>query len=361
MKESGFNTQMYLEKQGEKIQEALTSNPNKPSFLEFGGKPFTDHHAARVMPGYDSECKAEILRETVKLAEIVMVVNSLDVLSKPDGRKPQGRIRGDSGLVYDGETIRLIDEADKNNIPIKKVVLAIMPQQVDYKSAKRIDGFRCDLEKMDVKLLTHFGISGYPNPDIFTNNSDPFKKNDKVRVNNGNLVVISPGGGSGKFGVLLSEMYKAFVDGQTPNYIKFETFPIYQLAADHALNLAFEAATADLGNKVVDVRKKINSGDQYRTSYDKDVENFALLLKIFDIFGKSTELEYMKDSVDMGVNRVVDGITDMNIIIKACHKEITRRISRYKKEVSDGVEEIETVLVSQEILGKFNKNYSTNL
>lgn len=358
MKEVGFDTQRYLERQGERIYEAMTGKPNQPSFLEFGGKPFTDHHAARVMPGYDSECKAEILRNTVELAEVVMVVNSLDIFDRPDGRKPKGRIRGDSGLIYDQETIRLIDEAHKKHIPIEKVVLAIMPQQIDDKSADQVAKFDYDLKRIGVKLLTHFSIEGYPNPDIFFRNNDIFGQNDRIRVGNGNLVVISPGGGSGKFGVLLSEMYKALTEGQTPNYVKFETFPIYQLSADHALNLAFEAATADLGNKVIDVRNKPNQGDQYRTSYDKDIENFALLLKMFSIFGKDEELAYMRDSVDMGINRIVDGITDMDVVIKACREEIVRRIARYKGEVDLGMEETKTVLTSQNVLTRFDRIYS---
>lgn len=358
MKKEGFDTRKYVDEQTKKFQNALDSEPNKPAFLEFGGKPFEDRHAERVMPGYDRECKAEILRETVKLSDVVMVVNSLDILVQPDGRKPKGRIRGDSGLIYDQETIRILGDAHKHQIPIDKVVIAVTPSEMTSENKRRIDKFRNDLEKMSVRLLTHFLIEQYPNPAIFDSKSNPFEKNDTVRVSDGNLVVVSPGGGSGKFGVLLSEMYQALLLGQTPNYVKFETFPIYQLDAKHALNLAFEVATADLGNKVLDIR---NSDEQktnvFRTSYDKDIENFALLKRMFDIFGKSDDVDHIRDAVDMGINRVVDGITDMQVIIDACRTEINARILRYDEEVDRGMEEAKTAEIAREVLGEFEKVY----
>lgn len=358
MGREGFDSKKYLDKQQQEFSAALAKGPGKPAFLEFGGKPFLDHHAERVMPGYDAECKAEILQWTVKLADVVMVVNSLDILEQPDGRKPYGRMRGDSGLMYDRETIRMIDEAHKRQIPIDKVILAVTPREMTSENRGRIDRFRRELESMSVKLLTHFGIEGYPSENIFESKGNPFEDNDLVRANDGNLVVISPGGGSGKFSVLLSEMYDALIKGQTPNYVKFETFPIYQLDANHALNLAFEAATADLGNKVLDVRK----GDAektgiYRTSYDKDVQNFTLLSRMFEIFGKGNELSHMNDAVDMGINRVVDGIIDMEIVIEACYQEVERRILRYQAEIDSGIEEIKTIEIARAVLGKFDAIY----
>lgn len=357
MKE-GFNTKKYLEAQEIKFEEALNHDPDKPVFIEFGGKPFSDHHAERVLPGYEADCKAEILRETIKLSEIVMVVNSLDILMQPDGRTLKGRIRGDTGLVYDKETIRMIENAHDHKIPIDKVVLAVTPGNVSLENKEIIDLFKTDLEKVGAKLLINYGIKNYPNPKIFESEKNPFEKNDRVRIGDGNLIVVSPGGGSGKFGVLLSEMYRALVEGQTPHYVKFETFPIYQLEAEHALNLAFEAATADLGNKVIDTRKEKNK--EYRTSYDKDLENFELLTKLFETFGRTEELAHIKDAVDMGINRIIDGITDMDVIKEACHKEIVARILRYKKEAKNGIEEIKTVQMTEEILGKFTKIYQIN-
>jgi len=253
----------------------------------------------------------------------------------------------------------LIEDAHKKQIPIDKVVLAVMPKEMTSENKRRIDKFRDDLRKISVNLLIHFSVDNYPSTKIFENNKNPFQKNDDVRVDDGNLVVISPGGGSGKFGVLLSEMYRSLAKGEIPNYVKFETFPIYQLDASHALNLAFEAATADLGNKVIDIRNKKQA--KFRTSYDKDIENFALLTKLFEIFSKTKELSKKRDAVDMGINRVIDGIIDLDSIIDACYKEIKTRILRYEIEVEEGIEEVKTVEITREILGKFDKIYQIRI
>jgi len=139
-------------------------------------------------------------------------------------------------------------------------------------------------------------------------------------------------------------------------HAEFETFPIYQLEADHALNLAFEAATADLGNKVLDIREN-RDNKNFRTSYDKDVQNFALLKRMFEIFGKEKEVEHIRDAVDMGINRIVDGIIDMNAVIEACGIEIRPRILRYESELSESMEELKTVEMAREVLGRFEKIY----
>ena len=353
-KKPGFHATEYLRRQAEKFYEAFSQTDGKPVFLEFGGKPFSDYHAERVLPGYDPECKAEILRETIKLADVVMVVNALDILSEPDGRKPKGRTRGDSGLLYDAETIRIILDARKRQIPIDKVVLGVTPREITSQNKKKIDAFRKNLRQIGATLHIHYKVDNYPSTDIFED-TNPFEHNDVVRAEQGNLVVVSPGGGSGKFGVLLSEMYEVLVQGYTPKYLKFETFPIYQLDANHALNLAFEAATADLGNQVIDIRTA--DGQGYRTSYDKDIQNFALLKEMFRIFGKDKEIEYMVDSVDMGINRIIDGIGDIDQVVEACHKEIKRRILRYEREVEKGMEVMKTVDIARSILGRFEGIY----
>ncbi len=356
MNEQGFDSEKYLEEQTNAFQEALSRDEDKPVFMEFGGKPFHDHHAERVLPGYDSETKAEILKETVKLAEVVVAVNSLDLLKRPDGRTLRGRIRGDYQLDYDQETLRLIDEAHKKQIPIDKVVLAVTPREMSTANKKLIDKFRSELEQRSTGLYVHHQIKDYPDPKVLEGN--PFADNDSVRGDGHNLVVISPGGGSGKFGVLLSEMYDSLEKGETPDFVKFETFPIYQLDAKHALNLAFEAATADLGNKVMGLKER---GGQTRTSYDKDIENFELLKKMFEMFGKHKDLTHMEDAVDMGINQVVKGITDMQKIVDACYAEICRRIARYESEVKRGIEKESTVEIAREVLGKFKEAYRVQI
>jgi uncharacterized protein (UPF0371 family) len=349
-----FNTKAYLEKQQQAFQEALTRDPEKPVFIEFGGKPFSDHHAERVLPGYDAECKAEILRETVKVAEVVMVVNALDILRRPDGRTLRGRMRGDTNLFYDNETLRLLQDAHNRNIPIQKVVMSVTPSSMSSDNQKRVDRFRESLKLMDVSLLLHNKIENYPDTSIFESEKNPFDSNDTVITPGKNLVVVSPGGGSGKFSVLLSEMYNALLHGEVPDYVKFETFPIYQLDAAHALNLAFEAATVDLKNKVINIDPR---DGQTRTSYDKDLQNYELLVKMFAIMGQTDQVAHLQDAVDMGINQIVHGINDMDKIVKASHKEVMARILRYEAEVATGIESLETVRAAKDILGKFEMVY----
>lgn len=357
MSEKGFDPEKYLDAQKAAFNKALTRDSEKATFIEFGGKPFSDHHAERVLPGYDSESKAEILRETVKLAEVVMVVNALDVLHSPDGRTTRGRIRGDTQLFYDQETLRMVEDAQKRQIPIEKVVMAVTPKEMTSENKRKVDKFRGDLGHRGVNLLLHKKITGYPS-NVEMENINPFEGNDLIRGKNKNLIAVSPGGGSGKFGVLLSEMYFALTTGEIPNYVKFETFPIYQLDANHALNLAFEAASVDLKNKVVNISSKYS---EQRTSYDKDLENFELLKKVFEVFGKSEDITHMKDAVDMGINQIVTGITDMDKVIQACYKEICQRIIRYQTEVDVGIEKEETVKNAQDILGRFQQIYKINI
>lgn len=347
-----FDNKKYLQAQQEAFEKALTRDSNRSVFLEFGGKPFSDKHAERVLPGYEADAKAEILRETIKLADIVMVVNALDILQRPDGRTLRGRIRGDTQLTYDKETIRMLKDAHARKIPITKVVMAVTPGNLSDGNLKLIQKFRGELEDIGVRFIVHNKLDGYPDPS--TVNMDSLGENASVRSGSKNLIAVSPGGGSGKFGVLLSEMYDALRKGEIPEFVKFETFPIFQLDAKHALNLAFEAATADLRNKVIDLEKR---DGELRTSYDKDIENYALLRKLFIMFGKDENLRHLKDPVDFGVNQVVQGIVNMDQIIEACHAEIIRRIRRYEMEVKNGIEKVTTLEAAIEILGKFETLY----
>lgn len=351
-----FDNKKYIQAQRDAFEKSLKKDDSRPVFMEFGGKPFGDSHAERVLPGYEKDSKAEILRETTKLAEVVMVVNALDILLQPDGRTLRGRVRGDTGLIYDQETVRLLGDAHNRDIPIEKVVMAVTPHTLSADNQRLIDQFRAQLGRMGVNLFTHFQIGGYPNlgrVDIHA-----LQKNDVSWAGKGNLVAISPGGGSGKFGMLLSEMYGALTGGETPDYVKFETFPIFQFDAEHALNLAFEAATADLRNRVVNLEER--DGEK-RTSYDKDIQNFALLKRVFEIFGKEDALVHMQDPVDMGINRIVDGIQDMERVVDACHAEIIQRIRRCEREIGEGIERVTTLDNVQDVLGRFEARYRISI
>ena len=351
MTSMSFDTRAYTNAQTRHIQEKITSYDG-PGYIEFGGKPFGDIHAARVLPGYNQNCKADILRALGIVATIVMVVNARDILPEPVGRYPHGRIRGDSGLRYQHETIRLIREALTFGIRVDAAVLAVTPRILDDEDHMRIEDFRASLMCEVIQLHRNFEIAGYPAPSILAEKDALFARNDVVAEAGKHLVVFSPGGGSGKFGVILSEIYHAFKRGEAPNFIKFETFPVFAFSPTHPLNLAFEAATADLANKAVAVAEGL-------TSYDKDVENFLLLNDLYR--SSCPRLEHpmykMVHPTDMGVNIVDQAISDMPEIIRACGAEIARRCARYEDEYSAGEGKADTVARALAVQREFNQRY----
>lgn len=313
-------------------------------------------HAARVLPGYDKDCKAQILHRLDIVAKIVIVINAKDILAEPTGRYPNGRIRGDSGLRYQHETIRMIREAYGFGIHIDTAILAVTPRTLREEDRKRIESFRASLAYEGIQLCRHFEIARYPDPSIFAEKDAVFAGNDVIAEWDKHLIVFSPGGGSGKFGVILSEMYHAFKRGETPNFIKFETFPVFALPRSHPLNLAFEAATADLDNRTVTLREGL-------TNYDKDIENFVLLaaLSRSACIPDSHPIQRMVHPTDMGVNIIDQAISDMPEVVQACGMEIVRRCERYQDEYAAGEGSERTVARALAILQEFNERYAARM
>lgn len=335
--ETGFNTDVYTQMQVGRFKDGIRGYSGGPTYIEFGGKPFGDFHAARVLPGYDPDCKASMLESLALLAKIVMVVNARDVLPEPSGRYPRGRIRGDSSLRYNDETIRIVEQARQLGMTINDVVLSVTPYALQDTDKLLVEQFREDLANRGIQLRMHYEVPGYPHPNVLNDAAAVFGRNDVIAEAGRHLVVFSPGGGSGKFGVILSELYYALMRGEAPNFMKFETFPVFGLPADHPLNLAFEAATADLENTVIDLA----SGE---TTYDKDVENFRLLQEVYRRFGATDHpVVRMHNPTDMGVNVIEQGIVDMNRVVRACGREIVRRYERYVAEHAAGDEKPSTV------------------
>lgn len=354
-KEIGFDTKKYIEFQSSSIRERINQCNRDQVFMEFGGKPFEDHHAERVLPGYEPDCKAQLLAELLPVGKIVMVVNARDILPPPYGRTLNGRFRGDSHLRYDFETIRLIHKARELEFDIKDVVVSVSPVNPSETDKRMLDHFRENLFKEGVYMHSHFEIPQYPDTSILENAESIFSRNDVVHEVNNHLIAFSPGGGSGKFGFLLSEIYHALRNGHNPNFIKFETFPVFEAEPDHALNLAFEAATADLQNRVV----LLSSEAKSMTTYDKDIENYNLLKKLFEIYGKkdNNPVDVMNNPTAMSVNKIMDGITNEDAIIQACRNEILQRIIRYTREVDIGTEKTTTLDRANEIYEIFKKKY----
>jgi uncharacterized protein (UPF0371 family) len=350
-----FDTDAYIVAQVRHIQEKIVAYSG-PTYIEFGGKPFGDMHAARVLPGYHKDCKAQILHDLGIVAKIIMVVNARDILPEPIGRYPNGRIRGDSGLRYHQETMRLAREALDLGVPIDAAVLSLTPRLLNGDDRERIEAFRLSLNDQGIELYRHFEIGNYPDPSILDKDNAVFDENDIIAEPGKHLVVFSPGGGSGKFGVMLSEMYYAFKRGEIPNFVKFETFPVFTLPENHPLNMAFEAATADLRNQVITLHGGF-------TTYDKDIENFRLLKSLYGSAGVSPfhPVSNMTHPTDMGVNIIDQMIRDMNEVIDACGVEIARRCERYRREYAIGENKLSTLTRAMSILQEYRQNYAVIL
>ncbi len=356
-KEQGFDTVKYLKSQSFHIRDRLNATNGSQVFMEFGGKPFDDQHAKRVLPGYDADCKAQLLSSLMLVGKVVMVVNARDILLPEHGRTLLGRVRDDSGLRYDHETVRLIKRGRDLNLDIKDVVVSVYPKNPSDQNKRAMDNFREELFQEGVSMHRHYEIDGYPNASIVKNSDEVFGQNDVVAQPNLHLIVFSPGGGSGKFGFILSEIYHALRNGQRPGFVKFETFPVLTVASDHALNLAFEAATADLKNRVISICSDPARG--ICTTYDKDFENYQLLKALFAKYsvGENTSVDQMDDPTAMSVNRIMDGVINESVIIEACRIEIQKRIKRYEREAANGIERQATLDRAQEINVVFEKKY----
>ncbi len=352
-----FNNELYLEAQLAAFQGRMKSMPDANLIVEFGGKPFGDHHAARVFPGYNPDNKAAIVRGLQQEcnSKIAMVVNARDILYPPEGRTLHGRIRGDSGLRYDDETVRIVNEAKQvHGIDVESVVVAVTPRQMEQANVTAIENFAATLYRSTgITLSFCYEVPGYPDTNCLDGEKFDtiFGGDDTIADPNRSLVLLSPGGGSGKFGVALSEIYKKLAASEPVGFAKFETFPIFSLSPDHPINLAFIAATADLGNRLVD----LGSG---RTNYDKDCENFALLAEMVGYLPDAAGyIKAMESQFDFSVNVIEVGITDEELVKRAALKEIGRRLIRYRQECLAGDEKLSTLELAANMAGQCAMHY----
>lgn len=323
-----FDNDRYLAAQVEEILRRLRLAPaGGRTYIEFGGKPHDDQHAARVLPGYDPHVKLRLLRELTEHFEIVVVVSARDIL--------RPRLRGDSQLFYDRETIRLIRKLSEAGVIVRHGVLSMVRSDTNELDRFHLDQFQLSAQhELGVEFIEHGFIEGYPDVEIL-DRPNPFVNSPRIETDSRNILVFSPGGGSGKFGVILSQLWHDFVAGVNSTYLKFETFPVFALPPDHPVNLAFVAATADLGNRVM------SEQDGGFTTYDKDVENFALLRALVDADGTdhaSNPMSAYRLPSDMGVNRLHVGMLDDVGIREAAQNEIARRVTRYREEISQRIE-----------------------
>ncbi|MBR5349481.1 MAG: DUF1846 domain-containing protein [Lachnospiraceae bacterium] len=307
MQKIGFDQHKYLTLQSEKIQERIAAFGGK-LYLEFGGKLFDDFHASRVLPGFKPDSKISMLAKLKDDAEIVIAINSGDI--------EKNKVRGDLGITYDMDVLRLIDAFRGYGLYVGSVVLtqfAGQPSAIAYQ--KR-------LEALGMKVYRHYPIPGYPANIPFIVSDDGYGRNDYVETTRSLVVVTAPGPGSGKMATCLSQLYHDFKRGIRAGYAKYETFPIWNLPLKHPVNLAYEAATADLNDVNMIDPFHLEAYGETTINYNRDVEIFPVLNAMFEqIMGQSP----YKSPTDMGVNMAGYAIIDDEVTREAACQEIIRR------------------------------------
>jgi len=303
----GFDNDRYLTLQSERIKERIGQFGGK-LYLEFGGKLFDDFHASRVLPGFRPDSKIRMLMQLKEEAEIVLVINAYDI--------EKNKVRGDLGITYDQDTLRLIDAFRGCGLYVGSVVLTRFAAQ---SSAIK---FQQKLESLGIRVFRHFSIEGYPEDIQKVISENGYGKNEYIETTRSLIVVTAPGPGSGKMAVCLSQLYHDNLRNIKAGYAKFETFPIWNLPLNHPVNLAYEAATADLNDVNMLDPFHLDAYGKTVVNYNRDVEIFPVVKAMFEtIYGESP----YKSPTDMGVNMAGYCITDDDSCRQASKNEILRR------------------------------------
>lgn len=315
----GFSAKRYIEEQTKYILKRIGSGKGERLYLEFGGKLVHDKHAMRVLPGFDENAKIKLLQKLKNKAEIIMCIYAGDITTN--------KTRQDFGITYDLEVMRLIDIFRKYDLEINSVVVT------RYEDAPAVNMFINKLERRGIKTYKHYFTKGYPT-DVETIVSDEgYGANPYIEVTKPLVVVTGPGGGSGKLATCLSQLYHEYKRGNKVRYAKFETFPIWNLPLKHPVNVAYEAATADLKDVNMIDSFHLEAYGEMAVNYNRDLEVFPVVKRIIEkITGEESEY---RSPTDMGVNRAGFGIIDDKVCCEAANQEIIRRyliaLCDYKK------------------------------
>ncbi|MBO5224097.1 MAG: DUF1846 domain-containing protein [Clostridia bacterium] len=348
MNKIGFDNEKYLDLQSAHIRERIDKFGGK-LYLEFGGKLFDDFHASRVLPGFKPDSKLQLLLNMKEEAEIVIVINS-DAIE-------QCKMRGDLGITYDMDVLRLIDAFNAVGLYVGSVCLT---QFTDQKLAKK---FERTLKKLGIKTYRHYPIPNYPYDVDGIVSDSGLGKNDYIETTRKLVIVTAPGPGSGKMATCLSQLYQDNKRGIKSGYAKFETFPIWNLPLKHAVNVAYEAATADLNDVNMIDPYHLEAYGKTTVNYNRDIEIFPVLNRIFQkIFGETV----YKSPTDMGVNMVGNCIVDDAVCVEASRQEIIRRYfaaltdRRNEKIGDDVVNKLDLLMQQNEIVATDRKcvNYA---
>lgn len=303
----GFDNAKYLSMQSEHIRERIAKFDNK-LYLEFGGKLFDDYHASRVLPGFEPDSKLRMLMQLSDQAEIVIVISAADI--------DKNKVRGDLGITYDVDVLRLMDAFTERGLYVGSVVIT------RYAGQESAQLFRARLEKMGVRVYYHYSIPGYPNNIPLIVSDEGYGKNDYIETTRPLVVITAPGPGSGKMATCLSQLYHEYKRGVAAGYAKFETFPIWNIPLKHPVNLAYEAATADLNDVNMIDPFHLEAYGETTVNYNRDVEIFPVLQAMFEkIMGSCP----YKSPTDMGVNMAGNCIVDDEACSEASRQEIIRR------------------------------------
>ena len=303
----GFDNEKYLKIQSEHIRERIAQFGNK-LYLELGGKLFDDHHASRVLPGFQPDSKLRMLSQLSDHAEIVIVISALDI--------EKNKVRGDLGITYDMDVLRLRTEFQRRGFLVGSVVIT------HYNGQNSADAFRQRLERMGITTYYHYTIDGYPTNVDLIDSDEGFGRNDYVETSRPLVIVTAPGPGSGKMAVCLRQLYNEHKRGIEAGYAKFETFPVWSLPLKHPVNIAYEAATADLNDVNMIDPFHLEAYGKTAINYNRDIEIFPVLNALFEgIYGENP----YKSPTDMGVNMVGFCIDDDEVCCDASKNEIIRR------------------------------------
>ncbi len=325
MKKIGFDNDKYIAMQSEKIRERINRFGDK-LYLEFGGKLFDDYHASRVLPGFQPDSKLKMLLQLKEQAEIVVVISAEAV--------EKNKVRGDLGITYDLDVLRLIDAFRSAGLYVGSVVLT------QYSGQRLAEQFESKLNNLGIKVYRHYPIEGYPYDVQHIVSDEGYGKNDYIETERSLIVVTAPGPGSGKMATCLSQLYHDHKKGIKAGYAKFETFPIWNLPLKHPVNIAYEAATADLNDVNMIDPFHLEAYGETTVNYNRDVEIFPVLNNIFElIYGSSP----YKSPTDMGVNMAGNCIIDDVAVCEASNQEIIRRYYNALCQVRKGQAEQEQV------------------
>jgi len=326
IQKTGFDNEKYIREQTTEILDRVRRFDNK-LYLEFGGKLIYDYHAARVLPGYDPNVKMRLIRELKDKADILLCIYAGDIERK--------KIRADFGITYDSDALKLIDDLRGWDIEVLGVVIT----RYDHQPAATL--FKNKLERRNIQVFTHSYTKGYPTDVELIVSDEGYGANEYIQTGKPLVIVTGPGPGSGKLATCLSQLCHDYKRNIKSGYAKFETFPIWNLPLRHPVNVAYEAATADIRDFNLVDPFHLEAYGRMSVNYNRDVEVFPVLKRILEkITGGES---FYKSPTDMGVNRAGFAITDDEVTREASKQEIIRRYFRYRCEYAMGFADRETV------------------